>query len=282
LPQKNALLKYDRFDMRRSLENWPEFVRRALSLSIDLPDFPRLANTVILGMGTPNAVGGILEPWSRVPLIAIDDWTLPLWVGKETLVLALSYSGNTGEVLATTEQSLEREANIIAISSGGKLHELGTKKSFPTITFEPVGRSGHSFPYLFLLSGRVLNRLGLLDFNTDSKKLIETLKAIWVRQDWIDIGELLNRSRQLVVCGGQNIAGLVTWLKHCLNENAKKIVIPLIVPEANHGEVEAFTELDSNDAIIILRERSSETEWTKNPLRHTKRCLPSEDYQSSN
>ena len=51
-----------------------------------------------------------------------------------------------------------------------------------------------------------------------------------------------------MVCGGQNTAGLVRWTKHCLNENSKRLVIPLIIPEANHGEVEAFSELDSNDA----------------------------------
>lgn len=253
---------YDHSNMLKSLEAWPVYSKRALSVPIDLPDFPKLMNIVILGMGTPNAVGRILEFWSCVPLIAIDDWILPPWVGEETLVLALSYSGNTGEVLKTTEQSFERGGNIISISSGGKLQELGSKKGFTTITFESVGRSANSFPYLFLLSGRILNSLGLLDFHIDSENLLEALKAIRAKQDWVDIGKQLSRSKQLVVCGGQNTAGLITWIKHCLNETAKKLVIPLVLPEANHGEVEAFTELNSNDGVIFLRESSNETEWT--------------------
>ncbi len=264
---------YDQSNMLKSLETWPEYSKRALNTPIDLPDLPKLMNIVILGMGTPNAVGRIFEFWSRVPLIAIDDWILPPWIGEKTLVLALSYSGNTGEVLKTTKQSLERKGNIITISSGGKLQELGSKKGFTTITFESVGRSANSFPYLFLICGRILNSLGLLDFHIDSENLLEALKVIRARQDWIDIGKQLSRRKQIVVCGGQNAVGLITWIKHCLNENAKKLVIPLVLPEANHGEVEAFTELDSNDGIIFLRDSSSETEWTTKSIEVYKEML---------
>ncbi|MFQ6126611.1 MAG: SIS domain-containing protein [Candidatus Heimdallarchaeota archaeon] len=246
--------------MLRNLEDWPIYSKKALNVPIDLPNFPKIMNVVILGMGTPNAVGRIFELWSRIPLMAIDDWSPPPWVGEETLVLALSYSGNTREVLTTTEKSFKRGGNIIAISSGGKLKDLGSKKGFATINFDPVGRSANSFPYLFLLSGRILDLLGLLHFHTDSKSLIEALKAIQARQDWVDIAEQLSKCRQLVVCGSQNTRGLVTWIKHCFNETAKKLVIPLILPEASHGEVEAFTELDSNDGVIFLREGSTETE----------------------
>jgi len=273
MSRKNILLKYDQSDMRNSLENWPNFAKNALNIVIDIPTDVKFANSAILGMGTPNAVGKIFEPWSRIPLIAIDDWTLPLWVGKDTLVLALSYSGNTGEVLTTTQQSLNRGATVIGISSGGKLQEWRLKKEFLTVTFEPVGRSGHSFPYLFLLSGRILQQLGIVDFQLDSNNLLTALKTVWEQHNRTDIGEKLYRSRTLVVCGGQNTAGLVRWTKHCLNENAKRLVVPLIIPEANHGEVEAFSELDSKDAIIILRERNSETDGITRSIETYKEML---------
>ena len=126
-----------------NLDNWAEYAKNASILPINIPKILKPKNIVVLGMGTPNTVGKILEPWCKVPLVAIDDWTLPAWVGKETLVLALSYSGNTGEVLTTTKKSLEQNSNVIGISSGGELQSLGISNKFPAITFEPVGRSGH-------------------------------------------------------------------------------------------------------------------------------------------
>jgi glucose/mannose-6-phosphate isomerase len=258
--RKHNLLKYDQSNMRHSLENWPTFAKNALKMPIDTTYTRKFTNSAIFGMGTPNAVGKIFESRSRIPLVAVDDWTIPHWVGKDTLVLALSYSGNTGEVLTATQQSLKLGAKVIGISSGGKLQEWGATKEFPAISFEPVGRSGYSFPYLFLLSGRILQQLEILNIHIDSESLLKALKIVWGQYDRIDIGETLFRSRTLMVCGGQNTAGLVRWTKHCLNENAKRLVIPLIIPEGNHGEVEAFTELDSRDAIIILREQTSETD----------------------
>ena len=277
LTRINALIKFDKSEMRKSLEKWPGFAENALDLPINLQQPLKITNAIVLGMGTPNSVGKILEPWSRVPLIALDDWNIPPWVDEETLVLALSYSGNTGEVLKSTEQSLTQNSNVIAISTGGKLQKLGVKKGFPTITFEPVGRSGHAFPYLYLLSGRILAQFGLIDFIINSKPMIEALKNVWDNQDWIDIGEQLSQSRQILVCGGQKTVGLVTWIKHCLNENSKRLVIPLIIPEASHGEVEAYRELESSDSAIIIHEQNTATSDITNSLKVHKELLEEQE-----
>ncbi len=277
LTRIDALIEYDKSEMRKSLEKWPEFAKNALELPINHQQPLKITNAIVLGMGTPNSVGKILESWCRVPLIALDDWNTPPWVDNETLVLALSYSGNTGEVISSTEQSHTQNSNIIAISTGGKLQKFGSKKGFPTITFEPVGRSGYAFPYLFLLSGRILAQFGLIDFAVNSKPLLEALKHVWEKQDWIDIGEQLSQSRQILVCGGQNTVGLVTWIKHCFNENSKRLVIPLIIPEASHGEVEAYTELESSDSAIIIHEQNSATSEITKSLKIHKELLEEQE-----
>jgi len=107
--------------------------------------------------------------------------------------------------------------------------------------------------------------------------MIEALNNVWGNQVWINIGKQLSQSRQILVCGGQNTVGLVTWIKHCLNENSKRLAIPLIIPEASHGEVEAYTELESSDSAIIIHEQNSATSKITKSLKVHKELLEEQE-----
>src|SRR5579875_325436 len=79
-------------------------------------------NIVISGMGGSGVVGRIFaEIYSKFPVVVVHDYHVPDFVDSNTLFIAISYSGNTEETLSACEEAEERNASIVAITSGGSL-----------------------------------------------------------------------------------------------------------------------------------------------------------------
>ncbi len=113
---------------------WDE--ARRLELPLDYRD---ARNIVILGMGG-SAIGGELlrtltYAEARVPLVICREYDLPGFVGPESLVIAVSFSGNTEETLSAFGQAIERRARLLAVASGGRLAELAEQRGVPLYRF---------------------------------------------------------------------------------------------------------------------------------------------------
>jgi glucose/mannose-6-phosphate isomerase len=106
----------------------PSQVREAWRIggSAALPALPgSLEHVVVAGMGG-SAIGGdllaaVLRDRLGLPLIVIRDYSLPPFVGRRSLVIATSYSGETEETLAAAEDARRAGAVLLAITSGGRL-----------------------------------------------------------------------------------------------------------------------------------------------------------------
>jgi len=86
-----------------------------------------LSAVYIVGVGGSGAVGSFLASVSdlaNVPVVSYQGLGLPGPVSSSTLVLAISYSGNTLETLLATKRALEKGAPVVGVTSGGKLAEL--------------------------------------------------------------------------------------------------------------------------------------------------------------
>lgn len=68
-----------------------------------------------------------------VPVIVNRDYVLPEFVGPDTLVFAVSYSGNTEETLSAYEEARLRGASVVAVTTGGRLGELAGRDGVPLI-----------------------------------------------------------------------------------------------------------------------------------------------------
>ena len=82
-------------------------------------------SVVILGMGG-SAISGDLArtlgaDLASVPIEVVRGYRIPGYVDSNTLVLAISYSGETEETLAAFDAASERTASLIVVASGGGL-----------------------------------------------------------------------------------------------------------------------------------------------------------------
>src|SRR4051794_3268859 len=83
----------------------PEQVEDALGLVTDvhLPHHDDVENVVVLGMGGSGISGDVVRevagPFMPLPILVHKGYSIPNFIGENTLVLAVSFSGNTEETI---------------------------------------------------------------------------------------------------------------------------------------------------------------------------------------
>src|SRR5437867_9240452 len=128
------------------------------------PAYSDVRNITVAGMGG-SAIGGdfaaaLLADELKVPMTVHRDYGLPAYIGRDSLVIASSYSGNTEETLASFEQARKRGAKVLVLTTGGKLAELARASSFPVVTFSYKAQPRAALGYSLGLVLGVLAKLG--------------------------------------------------------------------------------------------------------------------------
>lgn len=234
-------------------------------------DFSGIA---FIGMGgsgfTGDIIKSLLNDTSNIPVEVIKGYSLPAYIGKGWLVIVLSYSGNTEETLAGTEEALKRNCELIFISSGGKAEKIAAinKKCIIRIPagFQPRAALG----YLMLPLLIVLEKAGLFKIKPneldDAIKTIEILAKKYNRNTLLD----QNPAKQLAVKIGNflpviysfegAIAPVAYRWKCQINENSKTPAFFNEFPELNHNETvgwERLKELTGNFVLIYFFDKNS-------------------------
>jgi glucose/mannose-6-phosphate isomerase len=139
LDDVSALERIDRHDTRRVLAEFPEQCRRARALGA-VPPMPasRPRVVVMAGMGGSAAGADLLAACAAqsldVPILVHRGYGLPAAAGRDALVIATSYSGDTAEVVSAVETALARQVPVVAITSGGALGALVARGGQPCVT----------------------------------------------------------------------------------------------------------------------------------------------------
>jgi glucose/mannose-6-phosphate isomerase len=246
----------DPSDMMDAILSLPEQCDRAkqIAAAADLGALAgkRFANVVIAGMGG-SAIGGdllrsIFEPHLELPVTVSRDYHLPGYVGRETLVVAASYSGNTEETLASYDAARKAGASLLAVTTGGELAARAGRDRVPTIAIpgglQPRAAVGYAFVPLVVAAAR----LGLMSERLagDIDEMIAVLTG--VRDECNpDVAQTGNRAKTLaahwagsipVIFGSHAERGVVAYRwKTQINENAKAFAAWGVLPELDHNEV---------------------------------------------
>ncbi len=254
LDDLELMKRADPGQMLRHIEDLPQQCAEAsLSMGgLELPEEYRdIDNLVIAGMGG-SAIGGsllasLVERECSLPVIVHRDYGLPAFVGPRSLVIVSSYSGNTEEALSAFAEALEREAKVLAITSGGQLAGEARGKGIPLFTISyvspPRGALGHSFIPLV----GVIERLGFIaDKSADLSEAIAEMKALQERiNERMPVAKnpakgLAQRlhGKMVVVYGAGHLTEVARRWKTQLNENGKAWGFFEALPELNHNFLE--------------------------------------------
>jgi len=247
--------KVDPENFYQLMVDFPSQLRQAVEIAQkfdwDKKHF-RPTSIVVAGMGG-SAIGGdlvrsFLAYELNVPFYVVRHYRLPAFVGPQTLVFASSYSGNTEETLSAFEEAKRKQAEVICITTGGKLAFKATGLPIITIPsgYPPRAALGFSFVHLLL----ALGKMGLaLDYTAAVLRLADFLEkeikhwerdAVRGKNEAKKLAAQLYGKVPLIYAGTDFLEPAAVRWKGQVCENAKQLAFYNLFPEFNHNELVGF------------------------------------------
>lgn len=289
LDDKKFIAGIDKSDMLGILERFPDHVSAALNIPpVDLGGFePDMI--AVIGMGGSAICGDILQNWLfdsiGIPLITVRGYDVPASVNSNSLVFAVSYSGNTEETLAAFEHARDRSAKIVALSLGGELEQRSLKYNIPFIKLQPSEPLAPRAAIAYLLFPIIttLSKNGLLDENDLKIELEDASVTLKVLSDKLGrgTGSNENQAKQIaqkmfgyhpVIFSYRPFTSISYRWRTQLNENAKILAKAVDFPEMNHNDIVGWTGEDEPGkyCVIMLRDLAVESERMEKRIELTK------------
>lgn len=274
LDDLDRLRTYDPSDYLGVVENFPDQLRDALhraQQAQDLPSGEGIDSIAILGMGGSGISGDvarvILGP--RVPLFieTIKGYEIPTWVGRNTLVLAMSYSGNTEETLEAYEGAHEKGARMVVVSTGGSLVKLAREHGDAVVEIPSGLQPRAALGYLSIPILVVCEHIGVGPKMgaeiAETIDLMERRSGEWQRKIPLDSNPPKQLAKRLfdkipLIYGSDGISGVAAYRWKCqFNECSKLPAWSNAFSELNHNEIVGWNQMSGVTkqffGLVVLR-----------------------------
>ncbi len=217
-----------------------------LGKNIELEPYARV---IIAGMGGSGSAADLSTIFVKnVPITVVHDYNLPSYANVKTLVILISYSGNTEEMISLYKEAKRKSCQIVAITSGGKLKDKCLIDKIPYVKVPSGYTPRGALPYLLMPA---LNLLKYNDF--DFNPLLDALKNPRLKEKAEHLAEMFENKIPLIY-SSQRIFSVANRWKMMFNENAQVHAFAAAFPELNHNELEAFINLKADFYLIIIRD----------------------------
>ncbi|NVM02885.1 MAG: bifunctional phosphoglucose/phosphomannose isomerase [Candidatus Helarchaeota archaeon] len=288
LDDENRIKEIDKDDMYKFLMNMPDSCAEILTMSKKIQfshEIKEFGHILICGMGG-SAIGGnlvqdLLIDKIPIPIIIHRGYKIPAFINKRTLMIVISYSGNTEETLSAFAEGIEHKCTIIGLSSNGKLIEYCKKLGIEYIKVPAEIQPRAAIPYLFIAILIILQKLKIIqNFTQDLEESISVLKNL--REELAIKSPNTNNLAKKIAIGikgaipmiyaTSGYGSLARRMKCQINENSKNPAHWDEFPELNHNEIvgwELKSDITQKCCVILLR-INEEDEAIKNRIEITK------------
>jgi len=268
------LRRIDRSGMYNLIRNFPDQAREAVEIAASARVRIRaqgVRSIVLSGLGG-SAIGGdllrsYLSKELRVPFLVNRNYSLPAFVGRDTLVLLSSYSGNTEETIAAHREALRRKAKLLCITSNGTTERLarGHRSTCITVPGGLPPRAALAYSFFPLLIA-----LGRMGFVPDkSREIGETLSLLAEKsREYSALEPGTHRALQLasrlrgrigiIYSSTEHFDAVGTRWRGQMAENAKTLMFGHVLPEMNHNEIVGWKVLKEQMRemeVLFLRDK---------------------------
>lgn len=245
----------DKADMYHKIIHLPEEILNTYEKAeVNIPKtwkgLAEIDHIVFCGMGGSAVAADIAKAvFSKNLFIeVIKDYDLPK-ISEQSLVIVISYSGNTEETISCFEQAMSKTKQIAAVTSGGKIKTMLTGK-FPWIEVDAGFPPRAAIARLFFSLVKLLEYFQLIPPQTKKVKslIAQLIKKAGSIADNVPIKKNLAKDSALSIKGkipiiySQNpdFYPIAYRWKCQFNENSKYPAFCHTFPEMNHNEIEAW------------------------------------------
>ena len=198
-----------------------------------------------------DALAAICGPRSPVQVVGVSGYQLPGWVGAADLVIAVSRSGETAEVLSLASEAARRGCHLAAVGApGSPLQQvaLGARGTFIPVT---SGGPARSMPWALAVPLLVMaSRLGVARVDAGAYESAAAAMEDISHQCRPSSESFVNPAKSLaldlvgtlpLIWGGSPLAGVAARrFASQLAANAKYPSVAGVLPDAGHDQVATF------------------------------------------
>tara|TARA_B100000963_G_scaffold360017_1_gene389330 strand:- start:192 stop:1175 length:984 start_codon:yes stop_codon:yes gene_type:complete len=248
--------------MKVLIEAFPNNIKEAIEIaeaSILRQPKEEIRTIVMCGLGGSGIGAKMVANWLmneiKVPITLINDYTLPAFVDKNTLVIGSSYSGNTEETTIAIDEAKQRGCHIIGICSGGKLKDFCAENDFDCIIVPGGNPPRSALAYSLVQLLHIFAELGFVS-HENKEKMLRAGQLIENETDSIH-----NIARQMakhlfgkvgIYYAETKYEGVIVRARQQFNENSKYLGWHHVIPEMNHNELVGWTGGDNRFAPIFF------------------------------
>ena len=254
------LQEFDVKKMYETYDKWPEIARESYKKTQVNSSYNEVNRIAVCGMGGSGALGDFIASIlskEKIHVSVIKGYTLPANVDKDTLLIAISISGDTKETLSALKQGYETGCKTIAFSSGGKMKEYCEKRKIDFYELEMINSPRVSFVNFLFPVLKILENIVKIKENDMKNTLVsleETKKNIWSENlsssnKALELAEWLEPTSVIYYPYGLKAAAI--RFKNSLQENSKMHVINEDLIEACHNGIVAWEQSSTSKPIFI-------------------------------
>jgi len=264
----------DSLGMYAAAAGLPELLATSIDEAERLPSLAaaRPGAVVICGSGpagiAAEIVGAALTPTIGVPLVLVPTGAVPPFVGPESLVFVVSFSGDDPGSLDAADESLRRGAHLVAVTGGGELARLAAQAGEPVVTLPAVPRARGALLAVVAAVFVGLERAGLVEHARSTLEAAHRQAAsrrdALVAADGGIAAELARRIGRTFpfLCGASGLGAVAArWWQAEIAANARTLAMTASAPELLWDAIAAFGQGgDVTRQILTLVELRSDFE----------------------
>ncbi len=265
----------DNSNMLKAIEDFPNQCKTALELPKGMSISGKFDKIVVCGMGGSAVGGDLLKAYmhdSKIPVFVIRDYKVPEFVDENTLLFAVSYSGNTEETISAYQDALKKKAKIVTVTSGGFLANEAKKVIKVPAGLQPRAALG----YLFFPVLGVLANSGIVDVK--GKEIDELFGILSKTDDFKTVGERIAKKiyGKTPLIYSSTLFGPVAYRwKTQINENAKMPAFNHVFAELNHNEIVGYQMMNKGDWTAVFIRDKDDHDRIKKRMDITKEIISS-------
>lgn len=250
--------------MKALIKSFPRQLEAAITMGKQAKFTPvkkEIRNVLVSGLGGSGTGGTFVQQWvaKKIPLpMAVNhDYFLPAYVNEHTLLIIVSYSGNTEETIHALQEGFQKKAKIVCITSGGKVKVIAEKEGLDCIIL-PGGMPPRAcLGYTTIQQLFVLRAYQCISWNF-TKALESVVKLLdktqsTVQEEAQQIAEKL-KDKLPVIYSNTAYEAVAIRFRQQINENSKKLCWHHVFPEMNHNELVGWRTPNEQLAVIMLKD----------------------------
>jgi len=257
----STIEKIDPQGIYKVYDRWPKIAKESYESDLTPVDFKNIDHIVIAGMGGSGAVGDLFSAIlskTDVHVNVVKGYLLPKTVDDNTLVIAISVSGNTAETMSILESAQKSNCKKITFSSGGKMKSYSEKngieyRKIPELHSPRSSFSGYVYSVLKVLNSVIpIQKHDILESLDEMEKTSQKINSnnLTETNPSLELAEWISGIPLIYYPFGLQAAAI--RFKNSMQENAKSQAMAEDVIEACHNGIVSW-EKPSNVQPILLQ-----------------------------